>query len=128
VERIEELAHTADVGFRLEADSLAGLFRAAAEGLRRALGHEAAPGALETRPLRIARPDLERLLVAWLRELLAGGQVRGAVPEPLRIGVGPDEAGNPALEASIRMAPARGPGRGPRDQGRHLPRPGGRPA
>ncbi|HKK28461.1 MAG TPA: archease [Gemmatimonadota bacterium] len=110
LERIEELAHTADVGFRLLADTEEGLFRAAAEGLRRAIGHEAAAAEGAAEPVRLGRPDRERLLVAWLRELLAGGETRRAVPEPidLRIGRGPE--GEPTLEAIVVWRPRAGSG------------------
>lgn len=105
MERIEELEHTADVGFRLEADSPEGLFLAAAEGLRRALGHEASRGRPEIRSLRAEKPDRERLLVAWLRELLAQGEALDAVPEPMevRLGRGPD--GVLRLDADVRWHP-----------------------
>lgn len=104
--RLRELKHTADVGFRVEAASPEELFELAAEGLVRALGLEPGPPA-EGEPERIelSRPDPERLLVAWLRELLARAQVDGTVPsaavEAVTLG-GPA----PRLEARIRWSPA----------------------
>lgn len=87
MERIEELPHTGDVGFHLVAEGPPGLFGLAAEGLRRALGHEAAPEVVEEETVRLRRPDAERLLVAWLRTLLEGSERREAVPAPAAIEV-----------------------------------------
>ena len=78
---VEELAHTADVGFRVEAETPERLFELAAVGLVRALGLE--PGeaeAAEEQRVDLARPDPERLLVGWLRELLGRAMVERAVP------------------------------------------------
>ena len=110
MERIEELEHTADVGFRLEADSLEGLFLAAAEGLRRALGHEASGGRVEAHPLRVEGPDRERVLVAWLQELLTEGEARGAVPQPVQVRLGRGPRGDLTLNADIRWHPRAGTG------------------
>lgn len=37
--------------------------------------------------LHLESPDMERLLVAWLRSLLEEGTRRGAVPEPVAVTV-----------------------------------------
>lgn len=88
--RLEGLSHTADVGYEVTADSLAELFRGAAAGLIRTVladpeppldgpADDRAPGSLpgpgpedgaEVETLSLERPDRERLMVAWLRELL----------------------------------------------------------
>lgn len=104
--RLRELQHTADVGFRAEAASPEELFELAAEGLVRALGLEGGPP-VEGEPERIelTRPDPERLLVAWLRELLARAQSEGTVPSPAVEAVAL-EGGIPRLEARIRWSPA----------------------
>ena len=89
VERVRDLAHTADIGFEVEAESLPRLFELAAEGLVAALGLEAARGGTGGVPrrerLRLQRPDVERLLVAWLRELLHRCTAERGVPEGTRV-------------------------------------------
>lgn len=78
---VTELSHTADVGFELRAGSLEELFGLAAEGLARARGADADPDApAETGVVELARPGLERLLVAWLGELLYRAMRDGVVP------------------------------------------------
>lgn len=110
--RIHELEHTADVGFRVEASTPTELFELAAAGLVLALGLEPAEGqaADETR-VELARPDPERLLVAWLRALLGRAMAGGAVPEATveRIAL---EGPQPSLSARVRWRPvAAGPTR-----------------
>lgn len=73
MDRVKDLPHTADIGFVVEAHSLNRLFELAARGLVSALGTEPATEAAEPETperLQLRRPDLDRLLVAWLRELL----------------------------------------------------------
>ena len=79
MEAVRELSHTADVGFEIEAPSADRLFELAARGLFDALGASPAdrPGWSET--IALGRPDPERLLVAWLRELLDISMTRDAV-------------------------------------------------
>jgi SHS2 domain-containing protein len=101
LEPIEELSHTADVGFRLAADAPSCLFRLAAEGLRRVLGHEAAPDVLEEEAIRLERPDTERLLVAWLLTLHEGGERRGAVPAPISLELDREASGAARLDARV---------------------------
>lgn len=113
---LREISHTADVGFEVEARRLDELFGLAATGLREALGIEAAgaghgggdrafgaeddAGEQREDPagevagaeaaeevLELSRPDLERLLVEWLRELLWRAIRTGRVPEPVAIEV-----------------------------------------
>lgn len=79
---VTELSHTADVGFELRAASLEGLFGAAAEGLARARGADPDRDAgADTEDVELSRPGLDRLLVAWLRELLHRAMRDDAVPE-----------------------------------------------
>lgn len=94
---VRELDHTADIGFEAEAASLDGLFRLAADGLVSALGASAdaaSPRAEAPEELALDRPDLERLFVAWLRELLHRSTSEGLVPdvEEVRVREGGDEA------------------------------------
>lgn len=131
---VHELDHTADIGFEVEASSLDGLFRLAARGLVSALGvdpaadadepeaeagapgaeaagaDEPAPdGAPPSEPpeeLTLERPDLERLLVAWLRELLHRSTAERLLPEVERVRVREPEGGHPpSLAARIAWRP-----------------------
>ncbi|HET9440873.1 MAG TPA: archease [Longimicrobiales bacterium] len=71
---IQFLAHTADVGLLLRADTLPQLFRIAADGLFQLTRNEDVEhvhtNAAETRALELHADDVALLLVAWLRELL----------------------------------------------------------
>lgn len=99
---LRELPHTADIGFEVEAETLEGLFSLAGRGLVRALGASASDegtdaGASEAAAeveVRLERPDLERLLVAWLRELLHRSMQTGQVPEARSVEVGGGRAGD----------------------------------
>lgn len=75
--RVDPLSHTADVGYEVTADSLSELFRGAARGLVRAVGSEPPGGDGETDTLTLEGPDRERLMVAWLQELLYRMSRRG---------------------------------------------------
>jgi SHS2 domain-containing protein len=69
-EGFEEIDHTADLGLRVRAESLEGLFRQAALGLASLLTDPAAVGSAEQAAIEIRGIDLEELLVGWLNELL----------------------------------------------------------
>lgn len=101
VERVQDLAHTADIGFEVEAASLPRLFELAAEGLVEALGLENARGGVDRAPdrerIRLERPDVERLLVAWLRELLHRCTAERGVPEGTRVRL----SGGTELDAEV---------------------------
>lgn len=115
--RLRELSHTADVGFEVRAPDLEGLFEGAARGLVDALGAEAAGAGRADRrafePVRLARPDLERLLVHWLRELLARSMAGGEVPEVRVLEAGRPDGEEAFLRAEVRWRPvsAEGPAR-----------------
>jgi SHS2 domain-containing protein len=66
----QEIDHTADVGLRITADSVAALFSEAARGMFSLIVAADRTGATETRDIRIEADDWAGLLVAWLRELL----------------------------------------------------------
>jgi SHS2 domain-containing protein len=87
-EGFEEVDHTADLGLRVRAASLEGLFRQAALGLASLLTEPARLDARESVAIEIRGLDLEELLVGWLNELLyrfeSGRLVLTAIPE-LRI-------------------------------------------
>jgi SHS2 domain-containing protein len=69
-EGFEEVDHTADLGLRVRAASLEGLFLRAALGLASLLTDPAAVGSAERATIEVRGIDLEELLVAWLNELL----------------------------------------------------------
>jgi SHS2 domain-containing protein len=94
---VEALDHTADVGIRVEAEDLAGLYRRAALGaLWITLGETPAQGTV-TRTLQVSAETHPDLMRRWLREILflqevegfAAGQVRDleleSVPGGLRL-------------------------------------------
>lgn len=127
---VDPLSHTADVGFEVTADSLDELFRGAAEGLVRSLGsrQEAVdgegassragggrPGATAGEPrgertgrrgerevLTLERPDRERLLVAWLQELLYRADRDDRRPDGMEV----EMTGPSSLRARIRWSAA----------------------
>lgn len=114
--RVEPLSHTADVGYEITADSLSELFVGAAAGLVRALRPDAGEetGALPDaggpgggggggeETLSLEGPDRERLLVAWLRELLYRMDGGDRVPAGLDVRM----TGPSALRARIRWSEA----------------------
>lgn len=122
--RVDPLSHTADVGYEVRADALGELFRGAAAGLAYAVrgepppppsgptegdrGSEAGPGASEggggVESLSIDRPDRERLLVAWLRELLYRMTGEGRFPEAVEV----EMTGPSSLRARVRWSDAGG--------------------
>lgn len=107
---VTELSHTADVGFELRAGSLEELFGLAADGLARARGAAAdrdAPSRADD--VELARPDLERLLVAWLGELLYRAVRDAVVPRATVEEVaGPEVDGEDVarLRARVEWRPA----------------------
>lgn len=98
--RLEEISHTADLGYRIRASSLAGLFAAAPELVARALGIPGSGAGRSGREkLELRRPDRERLLVALIAELLGEAVLRRASPrlDELQVArVEPNEAGREA--------------------------------
>lgn len=101
MERVRELPHTADIGFEVEAPSLARLFALAAEGLVSALGVEAGAGPGAEEEVALSRPDLERLLVAWLRELLHRATTEDRVPVVRGVEVRTGEGDGGRLRARV---------------------------
>jgi SHS2 domain-containing protein len=127
---LHSLSHTADVGFEVEAASLDELFELSVGGLLACLGatsHEESPGdeASDREPLdakgperkpaqategrmELDRPDLERLLVAWLRELLYRATETSSVPRVASLRVESAGDGPARLEADLRWEPMEG--------------------
>lgn len=112
--RLRELSHTADVGFEATAATPEELLEVAARGLVQALGLEPEGDPADDGPeadvqeLELARPDGERLLVHWLRELLAGAMSGRGVPEA-RVEEARLAGEGPArLVARVRWRPAVG--------------------
>ncbi|MFW6192164.1 MAG: archease [Gemmatimonadota bacterium] len=124
---LHSLSHTADVGFEVEAASLDELFELSVGGLLACLGatsHGESPdddasdrepldakgpgrGPAETTESRMEldRPDLERLLVAWLRELLYRATETSSVPRVASLRVEP-AADRPAGDVPAADGPA----------------------
>lgn len=120
--RVDPLSHTADVGYEVRADALGELFRGAAAGLAYAVrgeepprpsgptgddrGSGTGPGSSGdgegVESLSIDRPDRERLLVAWLRELLYRMTGEGRFPEAVEV----EMTGPSALRARVRWSAA----------------------
>jgi len=65
-----EIDHTADLGLRVWADTLEGLFHQAARGLADLLTDPATVVPRVERVFELRAIDLEELLVAWLNEIL----------------------------------------------------------
>jgi len=79
---VEPVDHTADVGLRVRADTLASLFERTAAGMCTLIegedGAEARAGESGGCTLTLESDDVSSLLVAWLRELLYRHQVERA--------------------------------------------------
>ena len=103
--RLRMLEHTADVGFEVEADSLAGVFEAAADALLHVLFDVGLPRQGRRRDrLTLTAPDLETLLVRWLDELIYRVQTRGEVPVRTRVRLEKVPEGQ-RLEAELDLLP-----------------------
>lgn len=113
--RHEILAHTADVGLRVEAPELRSLFSEAAAALAE-LAADVPAGARELPPERVEleAPDLVGLAYEWLNELIGLADVRraalaGAQVERLEQVPPPGDPGDEAtwawcLDGTIRLA------------------------
>ncbi len=101
---IEFFDHTADLGFRIRARSLPGLFYLAARGLSQALFAKPPHKGARWLEVRLRAPDLETLLVRWLGELLYLIQTKGEVPAGMRLRLCRKE-GDWALQAHLAVAP-----------------------
>lgn len=73
--RVEWLDHTGDAGFVVTAPGLSRLFTACAEQMARLLCPAGGVRAVVDRPVRAAGADLTELLVGWLTEIHALGEV-----------------------------------------------------
>lgn len=62
--------HTADVGIRIEAETLEDLFIVAGEGMIAVVFDDIPDGWPESHRIELTAPDAESLLVDWLSELL----------------------------------------------------------
>ena len=101
---LEELDHTADVGFVVKARSLPGLFYWAARGLLAAL-FERLPARGEGRlRLTLEAEDPETLLVRLLNELIYQVQTQGRVPVAMRLRLGQGNEGC-RLFAELKTVP-----------------------
>lgn len=75
----ETLEHTADLGLRVWAPDLEGLFAEGARGLVSVMGEAEGPSVHQER-IALEAPDLEALYVDWLSEVLFLFEARGVVP------------------------------------------------
>lgn len=107
--RVDPLSHTADVGYEVAADSVEELFRGAADGLVRAVleedgdggsGPSGVPDGGDRETLALERPDRERLMVAWLRELLYRISRDGRLPTEISV----EMTGASSLRARVRWS------------------------
>ena len=77
--RYEVLEHTADAGVVAHGRTLGETFAAAAEGMYALMVNPRTVGESVEREVALSAPDRERLLVAWLLELLFLTQTEGLV-------------------------------------------------
>jgi SHS2 domain-containing protein len=75
--RLETVDHTADLGLVARAESLPELFEACAYGMFDLMAEPEAYQPEQERRWEVQAPDLESLLVNWLRELLFSFDVEG---------------------------------------------------
>ncbi|MCK4303086.1 MAG: archease [Candidatus Eisenbacteria sp.] len=110
-EGFEPVDHTADLGLRVWAEGLEGLFRQAALGLSQLLTDPARIRVARRLPIEVTGADLEELLVSWLNEILYRAESEGmlfAEFQDLRI---EETAGGYSL-AAVALGE-------PRDESRH---------
>jgi SHS2 domain-containing protein len=69
-QKYRQMAHTADLAYRLRGDSLAEIYVNAAEALMATLTDRRRLRSRETRTIEVEAPDREALLVSWLNHLL----------------------------------------------------------
>jgi len=98
--RFEILEHTADVGLRLEGDTLEEAFQAAGEGFASLQGAWF-PGVGEERKVEVRAVDNPGLLVAWINELLYMQEAEDAVFGGFDV----KQVADGALQAVVRIAP-----------------------
>lgn len=90
---LEFFDHTADIGVRVHARSLDDLFSEAAVALTTTICDVDDVRPDDERPIELAAPDLERLLVDWLDELLGWFDIEHWLPRSARVAVRQSEAG-----------------------------------
>lgn len=69
-QKYRQMAHTADVAYRLRGESLAEIYVNAAQALIATITDRRRLRARETKDISVEAPDREALLVAWLNHLL----------------------------------------------------------
>jgi SHS2 domain-containing protein len=98
--RFEILEHTADIGLRVEGDTLEEAFEAAGEGFATLQGSWFA-GVGEEREVEVRAVDNPGLLVAWINELLYMQEAEDAVFGGFDV----KRVVDGALQAVVRIAP-----------------------
>jgi SHS2 domain-containing protein len=107
----EAFEHTADIGLRVEAESLNALFAEAARGLYALMVDN--PAAIEPRQsvtIELEAEDIAGLFVDWLRELVFRSETEHLLFAEFEVAIAPDRR---RLRAVCRGEPA--------DWDRHLP-------
>jgi SHS2 domain-containing protein len=70
IKKYRQMAHTADVAYRIRGDSLAAIYRNAAEALMATITDRRRLRQRESKDIEVEAPDREALLVTWLNHLL----------------------------------------------------------
>lgn len=70
IKKYRQIAHTADVAYRIRGDSLAEIYINAAKALMATITDRRRLRRRETRDIGVEAPDREALLVTWLNHLL----------------------------------------------------------
>jgi SHS2 domain-containing protein len=102
---IRMLEHTADVGFELEAPTLAGLFDEARRALLMTMFEKPPERGKGARFVRLSAPDRETLLVRWINELVFFVQDEGFVPGGADLRIRQDGEEGFSLEGSLAGVP-----------------------
>lgn len=105
---VEELSHTAEIGLRITAPTLAELYACAAAAmcdLADAQPDRAAPP--QVQEVVVAAPDREGLLVDWLNELLYLQETTGRYWPAAIVARLEEQASGVTLHATVRGWPAR---------------------
>lgn len=98
---IEMLDHTADVGFRVRASTLEGLFDEARRALLMVVFERPPEEGDERREVRLSAHDKETLVVRWLNEVVYLIQDSGFVPARAEIRIQESGGTGLSLEASL---------------------------
>ena len=99
---VRPLDHTADAGIEVRATGLDELFADAAAGLCATITDPAGVARDDAAEVAVEAPDLERLMVDWLEELLFRFDVERLLPAEAAVSVGEQSGGGWRLRARVR--------------------------